>query len=253
MKSIPPKQKAIINGETLEYVIAGSGNPAIVLINGSGGPIEGWHKVLEPLATLSMVFAYDRPGVGGSSKPLTPQTGDVMVDSLRALLCHAKVAPPYILVGHSLGGLIVNLYARLYPTEISGIVLLDATPPEDISVMAKHETIVQRLLKRVIDIVFGKNEFAETRHVSRTVELINQAAAFPSVPLIVVTGGKPAMSWATAPAARNARAQHQRQLAALSPTGKQVIAKQSGHFPQFSEPDVVVEAVREVMAVMARE
>jgi len=69
MKPGAPKQQASINGQTLEYVIAGQGSPLIVLINGAGGPIEGWFRVMEPLSALGTVFAYNRPGTGGSGKP----------------------------------------------------------------------------------------------------------------------------------------------------------------------------------------
>ncbi|WNG36464.1 alpha/beta hydrolase [Archangium violaceum] len=248
MKPIPPKQKASIHGQALEYIIAGQGSPTIVLVNGSGGPIEGWLRVLEPLSALGTVFAYNRPGLGGSGKPVVPQTGEVIVESLRALLLHANLPPPYLLVGHSLGGLAVNLFARTFPAEVSGVVLLDATAPEDVRVMAKHQNGFQRFAQRTLDTIFGKDEFGETEHVSRTVDLIQRAGPFPDVPLVVVTGGKPAMAWATPAQALAARAEHQRALAALSPQGKQLIASRSGHFPQLTEPEVVVEAVRLVNA-----
>lgn len=58
MKTIPHKQKAQIKGAALEYVMSGSGAPAIALVNGAGGPIEGWHRVYAELETFSTVFAY---------------------------------------------------------------------------------------------------------------------------------------------------------------------------------------------------
>ncbi|WNG53540.1 alpha/beta hydrolase [Archangium gephyra] len=249
MKPLPPKQKASIQGQELEYLIAGQGSPTLVLINGAGGPIEGWLRVWEPLSALGTVFAYNRPGLGGSGKPVVSQTGDVIVESLRALLRHAQLAPPYVLVGHSLGGLAVNLFARTYPAEVSGVVLLDATAPEDVGVMASHRSGFQRFAQRTLDTLFGKDELGETEHVSRTVDLIQRAGPFPDVPLAVVTGGRPAMAWATPEQALAARAEHQRRLAALSPRGRQLLASRSGHFPQLTEPEVVVEAVRSVTTV----
>jgi pimeloyl-ACP methyl ester carboxylesterase len=249
MKALPSKQRASIQGQTLEYVIAGQGSPTLVLINGGGGPIEGWHRVWEPLSALGTVFAYNRPGIGGSGKPVVAQTGEVIVESLRALLRQAHLSPPYVLVGHSLGGLAVNLFARTFPEEVSGVVLLDATAPEDVGVMAAHQSGFQRLAQRTLDALFGKDDFGETEHVSRTVELIQRAGPFPDIPLAVVTGGKPAMAWATPAQALAARAEHQRRLAALSPQGRQLIAGRSGHFPQFTEPELVVEAVRLVTEI----
>lgn len=253
MQTIPAKQQLKLNGTVLEYVKSGSGTPSIVLVNGAGGPIEGWYKVYPPLEKLGAVIAYNRAGIGASSKPSVPQTGDVVVETLRELLLHAEMKPPYVLVGHSIGGLFVNLFARLYPDEVAAVVLLDATAPDDIAVMAAHQNWAQRFLQRAMEIAFGKDEFGEAQHASRTVNLIDQAGPFPAIPLIVVTGGKPAMAWATSAQALAARADHQRRLATLSPKGKQIIAKRSGHFPQLSEPAVVVGAVREAVSLIARD
>ena len=243
-----PKQTLSVGGAAFEFVKAGDGSPPIVLVNGSGGPIEGWFKVDARLAALSTLFAYNRRGVGASSKPHEAQTGDVVVRDLRELLRHAGLTPPYLLVGHSLGGLFVNLFARTFPSEVAGVVLLDATAPDDVSVMAAHESGFQRMARRVLDKVLGKDPFAETEHAARTVELIQGAGPFPDLPLIVVTGGKPAMAWATPAAALAARAEHQRRLVALSPQGRQVVAERSGHFPQFTQPELVVQAVLDALS-----
>ncbi|MBO9539945.1 alpha/beta hydrolase [bacterium] len=247
MKSLPHQQTINIGNTKLEFTRSGTGSPTIVLINGSGGPIEGWYRVFTELETLGTVFAYNRPGIGKSSKPTSPQTGEVMVETLRALLHAAELPPPYLLVAHSLGGLVANLFARHYPSDVMGMVLLDATAPADIDVMAACESPLQRFLKSTLDLVLGKDTHGETTHVRRTVELIDQAPSFPDLPLLVVTGGKPAMSWLTPKQALEARAEHQRQLASISPRGKQVVAAKSGHFPQLSEPEVVVQAVRDAI------
>lgn len=244
MKSLPQKQTVSIGGATLEYVRSGKGAPIIVLINGAGGPIEGWHRVFTELETLGTVFAYNRLGIGKSSKPTTPQTGAVMLETLRTLLLKAHLPPPYLLVAHSLGGLIANLFARCYPQDVTGVVLLDATAPEDIDVMTTYESPLQRFVNGVVDRVFGKDTLGETAQIQHTVELINQAPAFPDIPVVVVTGGKPALSWLTPAPALAARAAHQQHLARLSSKGKHVIAQNSGHFPQFSEPEVIIQAVR---------
>jgi pimeloyl-ACP methyl ester carboxylesterase len=218
-----------------------------VLVNGAGGPIEGWYKIIAPLEELGTVFSYNRPGVGGSSAPKTPQTGEHSVRCLRSLLHEANLPPPYVLVGHSLGGLIVNLFARRFPAEVAAAVMLDATAPEDVSVLAVLENRLQRFIRRAADKIFGKNPSDETEHLPETLAQIEQAGAFPPIPLIAVTGVKPAMAWATPAGALAARAAHQRRLVALSPRGKQVIAQRSGHFPQFTEPHLVVEAIREAL------
>lgn len=245
MYSFPSKSKATIAGDIIEYVSAGNGVATVVLVNGSGGPIEGWHRIFEPVAGFAKVLAYNRPGIGASSKPRHPQTGSHMVESLRAVLRAAVLPPPYVLVGHSLGGLIVNLYARLYPSEVSAAVLVEATAPQDVVDLVQYENAIQRFARTILDKVAAPNPNAETQHLQATISEIQKAPPFPSVPLTVISGGKPAMAWATASEALAARGRHQQGLASLSPLGKQVIAARSGHFPQFTQPELVVAAIQE--------
>lgn len=247
MNSLPRKKTTSVDGKTVEYITSGNGAPTIVLVNGAGGPVEGWHRVFSELEKLSAVFAYNRAGIGKSSKPTEPQTGGALVETLRASLLKVGLVPPYVLVGHSLGGLIANLFARTYPNEVAGVVFLDATAPEDVAAMAAHKSPLQRFLKKLLDGMLGKDTLGETTHVQSTVALIEQAPAFPDIPVIVVSGGKPAMAWLTRAPALAARAEHQRHLSRMSPQGKQMVAEKSGHFPQLSEPAVVVEAVRDVL------
>lgn len=227
--------------------MAGSGTPPIVFINGSGGPIAGWYKIFSVLAESSTVVAYNRLGVGHSSKPTKPQTADVVVDTLRELLVTLNLAPPYVLVAHSLGGLHANFFARKYPGEVAGIVLLDATAPDDVEALAEHKGGVQRVMEKLMNAILGKDIHGETTHVATAVQQINDAGPFPSIPLTVISGGKPAMSWLTPAKALQIRAENQVALSKLSPHGKQIVARKSGHFPQFSEPELVIAAVREMV------
>ncbi len=246
---LPPKQTVEVDGQRVEYARAGSGAPAIVLVNGSGGPIEGWMRVFEPLSALGTVLAYNRPGIGRTDRPQVAQTGDAMVHALRQLLGATGLAPPYLLVGHSLGGLVVNLFARRHPGEVHGVVMVEATAPEDPEAMAALASPLQRALQRLADALPGRRDSAlsETAQVAGTVSAIREAGPFPEVPLVVLSGGRPAMAWATPAAALQARAEHQRRLAMLSRLGTHLVAQKSGHFPQLTEPDSVVDAVRRVM------
>lgn len=246
MQMMPKLAKAEVGGKTLEYAVSGSGKPVIVLVNGAGGPIEGWYKIYAKVEKMGTVFAYNRLGMGGSSKPIEPQTGILIVDTLYTLLNKVGLQPPYLLVGHSLGGLYVNLFARMYPHEVMGIVLLDATAPDDVRLLPQEQGALQQVAQNVLGLIFGKDIYGETRHTDETVNQIEQAGAFPNVPLTVVTGGKPASTMPQR--VREIRAANQKQLTALSPRGQQVMAAESGHFPQFTEPDVVIQAIRATIA-----
>lgn len=247
------KVSAEVAGETVEYVMAGSGGPGVVLVNGAGGPVDAWFKIFAALASERCTFAHNRPGIGASSKPVRAQTLDEMVEALRDVLEAVGVPQPYVLVGHSFGGLIVNLFARLYPEEVAAVVLLEATSPEDLRVLPQHENALQRALKALGERLMPAHPLAETRHIAQSLAELEAASPFPPIPLYVVTGEQHPMRWATPAAQREARARHQKALLKLSPLGKQVMAKRSGHFPQFSEPELVRSVISEAAKMAWRD
>lgn len=166
MFRFPPTQSASVLGESIEYVCAGIGPATVVLVNGSGGPIEGWYKIFSSLTTFAKVVAYNRPGLGKSSQPSVPQVGCHLVASLRALLLVAGFPPPYVLVGHSLGGLLVNLYARLHSSEVEAVVLLDSTSPEDPDDLTTHERGWERIVQRGMEWLAPRQPNDEIRHIA---------------------------------------------------------------------------------------
>ena len=244
-----PASKLFKTGDaTFEYVTAGTGHPSVVLVNGSGGPIEGWYKVFSFLAETSATFAYNRPGLGRSTEPLHAQTASMMVEDLRSLLLSTGMPRPWVLVGHSFGGLVTNLFARLHPNEIAGVVFVEATAPDDVSLLKRHENALQKGSAWVVNHLFPLHQNHETFHALQSVAEISCAPAFPPLPLRVVTGTKPAMAWATNRVLLALRAKHQGHLVGLSPFGVHIQATKSGHFPQFTEPKLGTSAIQEVVA-----
>lgn len=116
-------------GGALAYSRSGAGRPAVVLQSGLGDGKRPWASVAAPLADSLTVFAYDRPGYGDSSPTAAARDPCTIATELHDLLGAAGVPPPYLLVGHSLGGLYQYVFARLYPDEVAGVVLLDPTHP----------------------------------------------------------------------------------------------------------------------------
>lgn len=240
------KQKVNVGGGVLEYAKSGAGQPVFVLINGSGGPLEAWSRVSSEIENHGTVVAYNRFGMDGSDKPTTPQTGRAIVEALRELLAAVALRPPYVLVGHSLGGLYANLFARLYPHEVQGVVLVEAAHPKDVAELAEHRSALTRGAQRIVDIpgaLFGRNAFAEVEFVAETVRQIAEAGPFPDVPVTVVTGGKSPPTFLMSAAAREIRLANQRDFLTLSQHARQVVAEKSGHFPQITEPAVVAQAI----------
>lgn len=253
MKALPPKRQINIGGETLAYSVAGSGSPVVVLINGAGVGMEGWYRLHPAIAEAGTVIAYDRPGTGGSSRPCAPQTGETAVATLRALLADIGARPPYVLVGHSFGGLYANLFARLYPREVAAVLFLEATAPEDVAAMKQHLSTTGIVLNTVLSPFTRRDPNDEIEHENLTVAQIAAAPPFPAIPVRVISGGKRLPSWLLPPAAQNLRDEHQTRLAQLSPSGKRIIAARSGHFPQMTEPELVLGVIAELRAAIPGE
>ena len=115
----------IRSGRSLELFCQGKGSPTIILESGLGARMFAWRKVQPVLARRYRVCAYNRAGIGGSSVGPTPRDAVVIVSDLEKLVRRAKLKPPYILVGHSLGGFTMRLFARRNLHRTTGIVLVD--------------------------------------------------------------------------------------------------------------------------------
>lgn len=232
-----------------EYVVQGEGEPAVVLLGGAGMEMFGWFRVFPPLAEHTRVFVYNRLGIGKSSKADGALDGVRIVQDMRSLLMHADIRPPFILVGHSVGGLYANLFARMYPADVAGVVMVDATHPDEPERMKTvPRSFIARGLERVLkglSAIGGSKEPVEADFVEETTAQIASASPFPNVPLTVVTGTKKMLF--VPRASFEAHLACQRELPTLSSQSKQVIAAGSGHFPHITEPNIVVEAIRELI------
>lgn len=167
---------------------------------------------------------------------------------LRLLLDEIGVEEPYILAGHSFGGLYANLFARLYPDAVAGVMMLEATAPEDVGMMKLHHTKLARALNAMLGCFARHDPNGELNNETETVAQLSAAPAFPDVPLCVVSGGKALPAWLVAPEAIRLRAKNQASLALLSSQAWHVIASRSGHFPRISEPALVVSALAQVVS-----
>lgn len=125
---LPPEQP--VDGQASRAVRAGRGAPAIVLQSGLGDGATPWRSLVETLAREHEVVAIVRPGYGGATATTATRDPCTIASEQRALLQRLGVKPPYLLVGHSLGGRYQWVYAALYPDEVAGMVLVEATHPE---------------------------------------------------------------------------------------------------------------------------
>ena len=114
-----------VGGHRLHLHRVGTGGPAVVVETGFGATSIGWRAVAEELSVRTTVCLYDRAGYGWSDAGPRPRSGDRIADELRTLLDRAGIRPPFVLVGHSLGGLYVRTFALRHPDDVGGIVLVD--------------------------------------------------------------------------------------------------------------------------------
>ncbi len=101
------------------------GSPVMIFENGMGVGLDNWDTVIDKLSEIAPVIAYDRAGVGKSDKVYDMPTVKRVAETLKTLLINLKIAPPYILIGHSMGGVYTRGFAGLYPDEVTGLVFVD--------------------------------------------------------------------------------------------------------------------------------
>jgi pimeloyl-ACP methyl ester carboxylesterase len=226
--------------------MAGYAGPTVVFESGLGSGKEAWAPVFQALSQHAQVLAYDRAGYGGSPLSDRPRDGVQLVRELRALLYALNLPPPYVLVGHSLGGTLMKLYARLYPHEAAGVVLVDARN-SDFSKSARHMGVHKLLYEppRALFMLAKPAIRRELRAAQQIMQQAREAGAFPSVPLIVLTHQRAATHWPRD--LGRAWLSSQRSMARLSALGRIAVCNDSGHHVHRDRPDVVVHAVVSVL------
>lgn len=145
----PPGQRVDVGGYSLHLYCTGEASgPTVVVDTGMGDFSTGWQGIQPEVAKSARICTYDRAGYGWSDPSPYPRTATQMATELHQLLVNANVAPPYILVGHSLGGFTVRVFANQYPDEVVGMVLVDSghedqlvrLPPEYLRLNGQQES-----------------------------------------------------------------------------------------------------------------
>jgi pimeloyl-ACP methyl ester carboxylesterase len=233
------EQILTVNGQNFHLERLGESGPTVVFEAGLGNDASTWQSIAGPIAQFARVVLYDRPGLGQSLPMMnndSPVTAQQVASNLHDLLAAARIDPPYILVGHSLGGLYTQMFARKYPSEISGVILLDASSPD-----APSE------LKTLAHLEPGSAAFLEEEGVAQSNEQVRTAGPFPTVPLIVIAAtdhGPFFKDW------EPTLMTLQRQLATLSQRGTLIVAQGSGHDIHVDRPGIVIDAVRQIAAIV---
>jgi pimeloyl-ACP methyl ester carboxylesterase len=281
-----------VGGYNLHINCTGQGSPTVILEAGQGDYSLTWAYVQPEVAKTNRVCSYDRAGYGWSEPSPRPRTANAEMKELHTLLVNADIQGPYVLVGHSLGGMLVRVYAHNYPDEVVGIVLVDSYHEErpirnpEVTKLTQDATkqfrmfsflsstgIMALMPQSIPNRGFPADAYAQYQAITVTTEYFDEFIAeitavpesaaevralhmtsFGSLPITVLSAGR----WDTIPSLSDVENQQiwedfqvqQSELVTLSSASKQIIAEQSGHNIQFDQPDLVIDAVREIVETM---
>jgi pimeloyl-ACP methyl ester carboxylesterase len=288
----PPGDIYTVNGREMHLNCTGEGSPTVILEAGIGGTSLNWSVVQPAVAEFTRVCSYDRPGYGWSAPLNRDFSVPAATDDLHRLLFAAGVAPPYVMVGHSFGGVLLRDYTRQYPDAVMGVVLVDAVHPQmpqritfypqalelqiaalrlasgaarlgylqtgDSSLPAPENIppdVADAYTAKLLEEKFFDTTATEALYMAEQMPALTLPDTLGDMPLFVISHGIPERnSFLGAPLnaelAAEAEAtwqQLQIELATLAPQGERIVATESGHNIQFEQPDLVINAVREIV------
>jgi len=269
-----------VGGRKMHINCTGESSPTVILDSGLGDSYLSWHKVQPEIAKFTRVCSYDRAGLGYSDPSSRPRTSRVIAEELHELLQASGVAPPYVIVGHSMGGYDVRLYASMYPQEVVGMVLVDASHPDQENRFPAELKNMEGSWQREAQFIaytmpFGvprvlglcdegaidraadcnghtaKERMAEIKAFAESATQTAATDPFGDLPLAVLSHDpdKPSNDLPPdlAKSVNKLWEAMQEDLAHLSTRSTQTVAKNSGHYIQIDRPDVVIDAVRNIV------
>jgi pimeloyl-ACP methyl ester carboxylesterase len=245
--------KVDIGGRKLFIDCRGKGTPTVILESGLTSDTSAWDDVIDKIAEFSHVCAYDRAN-NGQSDSVGLHTGAQNVADLQRLLEKKHVRPPYVLVAWSFGGPIARLYAARHPAEVVGMVLVD-TDPEDYRKLGSPF-----VPDDVREKSYWASKNAEKLDIDATLSLVRAAStpgSFDNKPLVILTPkipnsgniGEGGSQGLPGPRVKELDALYLRlqgDLTNLSSDSRLMLVDDTGHCIQCDQPEIVVNAVREV-------
>jgi pimeloyl-ACP methyl ester carboxylesterase len=279
----PPGRLVRVGGHRLHIRCAGAGSPTVVIIPAIGGNSAAWLEVQDALSTHTAVCVYDRPGLGWSDPvPAWPSAAGMARD-LHGLLEAAGVAPPFVLAGHSMGGLVARMFAHLYPDEVAGLALVDSSHPEqdgrlapawrqdyrggklaDVSLDFAKPLGLRRIRQgpardaRAAFALSSRDRRASAKELLAMNAICRQVWRIPGdlgdLPLAVISSSEcdprdpdDSKHQRTRSRFYEGWIQLQRELAALSSDSIHVVAENSGHHVQRDDPQLVISTITDLV------
>ena len=243
--------RSVVVGAVRIHISESGTGPTVVFESGMGEDASTWNDVRPAIAEFAHTVAYDRPGLGQSGPTSLPRTVVQMAADLQAVLEAAKLAPPYVLVGHSLGGAVVQVFAHRYPDEVAGLVLVDPEDGRLIQLLHSRMSATEWAARqRALDEAMPNmppQVRAELRAADDSGEDVARAVPLPVVPGVVLTGTKKNPEFPGNPLEQDLKLELHNALVANTPGAQHILVPNSRHYIQNDAPKLVIQAVRELL------
>jgi len=225
------------------YHLSGKGDYTIILESGAGDDMTEWESSLSHFESYAQVFTYNRAGFKGSESHNKKRNAQVITVELRELLEEANIPPPYILVGHSLGGLYLRVFASTFPNEVAGVIQIDSTHHD----MVKNCNLSNDNPTGIpwwAFLILPNAVEGESKGLCKSLNLAKNTNQFPKVPLVVISSDKVPEGMDEKGAEWKAMQKQQEYLATLSPNSKRITCTSCGHYVHQDKPELIDEALK---------
>ncbi|MGC1390261.1 MAG: alpha/beta hydrolase [Bacteroidales bacterium] len=181
-----------IDGQKFRIKEYGVGEKTVIFESGMCDSLEAWGSIPDSVALFARVFLYDRADFGKSDTSRQKRTIPNIVLELKSILNHENICPPYILVGHSMGGLITRYFTSLFPSDVKGLLLLDPTPEAYVESLSKRD--LKNFIKFCADTV--RITYHNTKYWKESDQLISNLVYMKKLniskdlPIILVSASK---------------------------------------------------------------
>jgi pimeloyl-ACP methyl ester carboxylesterase len=239
-----PARAAIDEPPRHHVRIEGAGPRTVVLEAGFGDTLDIWQTIQARVANhCARTFSYNRAGYADSDPPAADRDAASIVTELREELQRRNLPPPYVLVGHSLGGLYMQYFARNFPGDVAGLVLIDSTHwRQGLRVDATADTPYQsRTAVTLYMPLVMRRELSDSTAAGLEVNGSPSAAAIPTIVLSSTRAGTRQTA-----EQRSEAVTLQNNIAADFPGARHLFVENSGHYIQRDQPGVVIEAIRDL-------